>query len=161
MAGLVKRESKSNTPIEAFDRFDRVFDRMFDDWARLLPFRRPAMLGGLAAEDVIRVDEFREDGTLVVRADLPGIDPDKDVEITVSDGMLNIEAERHAEEKKEEKGYVRQELRYGSFSRSLRLPEGATDSDVTASYKDGILEIRVPAPEPKVELAKKIAVSKS
>lgn len=161
MAQLVKRESKSYAPTEALDKFDRVFDRMFDDWARLLPFRRPTMLGGWTAEDVIRVDEFREDGTLVVRADLPGIDPDKDVEITVSDGMLNIHAERHAEEKKEEKGYVRQELRYGSFSRSLPLPEGVTESDVTANYKDGILEIRVPAPEPKPEQVKKIAISKS
>jgi HSP20 family protein len=95
----------------------------------------------------------------VVRAELPGIDPDEDVELTVTDGMLHIEAERREEEETEDKGYVRRELRYGSFSRSLPLPEGATEADITATYKDGILEIRVPAPQPPP--AKKIPVSKS
>jgi HSP20 family protein len=110
------------------------------------------------AEDLIRVEEYREDGTLVIRADLPGIDPDTDVELTVSDGVLRIEAERREEEKKEGKGYVRQELRYGSLSRSLPLPEGVTEADIAATYKDGVLEIRVP--EPKRGPAKKIAISK-
>lgn len=106
-------------------------------------------------EDLIKVDEYRENGTLVVRAELPGIDPDNDVELTVADGMLHIEAERRDEEKTEEIG----ELHYGSFSRSLPLPEGVTEADVTASYKDGILEIRVPARQP--EPGKKIAVTKA
>jgi len=110
-------------------------------------------------EDLIRVEEYREDGTLVIRADLPGIDPDADVELTVSDGMLHIEAERREEEKKEGKGYVRRELRYGSLSRSLPLPEGVTEADIAATYKDGVLEVRVP--EPKRGPAKKIAISKS
>jgi HSP20 family protein len=100
-------------------------------------------------EELIRVDEYRENGSLVVRAELPGIDPDTDVEINVSDGMLRIEAERRAEEKTDENGYVREELSLGSFTRTLPLPEGVTESDITASYKDGILEIRIPAPEPE------------
>ena len=95
----------------------------------------------------------------MIRADLPGIDPDSDIELTVSNGMLHIEAERREEEKREQKGYVRQELRYGSLSRSLPLPEGVTGTDITATYKNGVLEIRVPAPTQ--EPAKKIAISKS
>ncbi|MGO8890167.1 MAG: Hsp20/alpha crystallin family protein, partial [Streptosporangiaceae bacterium] len=75
----------------------------------------------LEAGDLIRVEEYRLDGALVVRADLPGVDPDKDVELIVSDGTLHIEAERRQEEKREEKGYLRREVRYGSFSRSLPL----------------------------------------
>lgn len=98
--------------------------------------------------DLIRVDEFHEDGDLVIRAELPGVDPDEDVELTVSDGMLRIEAERHEEERTEEKGYLRRELRYGSFARTLPLPEGVSESDIAASYADGILEIRIPAPAP-------------
>ena len=105
------------------------------------------------------MEELREDGTLVIRADLPGIDPDKDVELTVSDGMLHIEAERRVKEKREEKGYLRQELRYGSLSRSLPLPEGVTEADITATCKAGVLEIRIP--EPRREPAKKIAISKA
>jgi len=153
MAGLLKREAR----VEPVDLFDR-FDRMFDDWTRMLPFRR-TLFGRDWAEDVIRVDEFRENGSLVVRAELPGIDPDKDVELTVTGGMLHIEAERREEKKTEDKGYVRQELRYGSFTRTLPLPEGVKESDIKADYKNGILEIRIPAPV--TEPAKKIAISKS
>jgi HSP20 family protein len=132
---------------------------MFEEWARMMPFRAVPLPHWWSVEDLIRVEEYREDGTLVIRADLPGIDPDKDVELTVADGMLHIQAERREEEKREEKGYVRQEVRYGSLSRSLLLREGVTEADITASYKDGVLEIRIP--EPKREPAKKIAISKS
>lgn len=155
MAGSLKRGSSS---VDLFDRFDQ----MLDDWAKALPFRRPTLFGQeLATEDVIRVDEYREDGDLVIRAELPGIDPDEDVELTVSDSMLRIEAERREEEKVEEKGYVRHEIRSGTFTRSLPLPEGVSEADVTASYKDGILEIRVPAPALEPAPAKKIAISKT
>lgn len=152
MTGLSRREPRG----EAADVFGR-FDRMFEEWTQMMPFR--AFPRWREAEALIRVEEFREDGTLVIRADLPGIDPGKDVELTVSGGMLHIEAERQEEEKREEKGYVRKELRYGSLSRSLPLPEGVTEADVTAAYKDGVLEIRIP--EPKHEPAKKIAISKA
>ena len=117
MPGLMRREPRGEVG-EFFSRFDR----MLDEWARMLPFRTVSFPRCLEAEDVIRVEEFREDGTLVVRADLPGIDPEKDVELIVSDGMLHIQAERREEEKKEEKGYLRRELRCGS--RALPLPEG-------------------------------------
>jgi HSP20 family protein len=152
MPGLVRREPRGETS-QVFSRFDR----MFDEWARMMPFR--AMARWRDVEDMIHVEEYREDGTLVIHADLPGIDPEKGVELTVSSGMLHIEAERREEEKREEKGYLRQELRYGSFSRSLPLPEGVTADDITATYKAGVLEIRVP--EPKREPARKIAISKS
>jgi len=154
MAGLMRREPH----LEAGDVFGR-FDHLFEEWLRMMPFRSMAFSRRLEAGDLIRVEEFREDGALVVRADLPGIDPDKDVELTVSHGMLRIEAERREEEKREEKGYLRREVRYGSFSRSLSLPEGVTEADIAATYKDGVLEIRIP--EPKREEAKKIAISKS
>ena len=155
MAGLLKREGK---PVEVFDRFDR----MFDEWTKSLPWRRSPLFGyDWPSENVIRVDEYRENGNLVIRAELPGIDPDKDVELTVSDSMLHITAEHREEEKVEEKGYLRHELRCGSFSRTLPLPDGVSESDVTASYKDGILEIRIPAPVPEPEPAKKIEITKS
>lgn len=156
MAGLLKRRHEAVEPAETIVD---LFDRMFDDWMSTWPSRRPALLARLMPEDLIKVDEYRENGTLVVRAELPGIDPDNDVELTVADGMLHIEAERRDEKKTEETGYLRRELHHGSFSRSLPLPEGVTEADVTASYKDGILEIRVPAPQP--EPGKKIAVTKA
>ena len=154
MPGLSKREPRE----EATDIFSR-FDRMFEEWARMMPFRQVSFPRWWDAGDLIRVEGYREDGTLVIHADLPGIDPEKDVELTVSHGMLHIEAERRQEEKVEEKGYVRRELRYGSLSRSLPLPEGVTGADITATYQAGVLEIRVP--EPKREPIKKIAISTS
>ena len=86
---------------------------------------------------------------------MPGIDPDEDVEITVSDGMLHLSAERRSETKTEDKQGYRSEFRYGSVSRSVRLPEGAGEEDVTATYTDGILEVRIPIDE-KSNGAKKI-----
>jgi HSP20 family protein len=154
MPSLSKREPHG----EATDLFSR-FDRMFDEWVRMMPVRATAIQRWREAEEPIRVEEFREDGTLVIRADLPGIDPDEGIELTVSDGMLRIEAERREEEKREEKGYVRKELRYGVLSRSLPLPEGVTGADITATYKSGVLEVHVP--EPRHEPAKKIAISKA
>ena len=67
--------------------------------------------------------------------------------MTVAEGMLRIHAERRQEEKTEREGYLRQELRQGTFSRSLPLPKGVTEADITAGYKQGILEIRVPMPK--------------
>ncbi len=155
MTGLLKRESKVPDKVEAFD----WFDRMFDDWTRLVPFRRPLFGWDWPTEEMIRVDEFRENGTIVVRAELPGLDPEKDVELTVVDGMLSIKAERKEEETTEDKAYVRHELRYGSFTRVLPLPKGVAEADVTANYVNGVLEIRIPAPvvEPaatKIPIAK-------
>jgi HSP20 family protein len=154
MAGLIRREPHG----EAADVFGR-FDRLFDERVRMMPFWPVALPRWLEAGDLIRVEEYREDGTLVVRADLPGIDPGQDVELTVAGGMLRIEAERRQEEEREEKGYLRREVRYGSLSRSLPLPEGVTEADITAVYTDGVLEIRIP--EPRHEQVKKIAISKS
>ncbi|HUA31781.1 MAG TPA: Hsp20/alpha crystallin family protein [Streptosporangiaceae bacterium] len=148
---------RRDTGGEVTEFFTR-FDHMFDEWTRMMPLR--AVLPNWPdADGRLRVEEFREDGTLVVRADLPGIDPDHDVQLTVSDGMLRIDADRHEEEQRKDKGYLRQELRYGSWSRALPLPAGATEADIKASYKDGILEVRIP--EAKQEPAKKIPIATS
>ena len=150
MAGLVKREREPRDlvevePVDVFGSIDRAFGRMFDLWPMTLRWGLPTMSRTLL-EEFIPVDEFHEDGVLVIRAELPGIDPDKDVELSFVDGMLHVKAERHEEEHREGTGYVRQEMRYGAFTRDLPLPAGVTEGDVKATYKDGILEIRVPAP---------------
>ena len=75
----------------------------------------------------------------MLRAELPGIDPAKDVDITVSDGRLTIKAERT--EKAESKG--RSEFSYGSFVRSVSFPAGANEDDITATYDQGILTVSV------------------
>jgi HSP20 family protein len=154
MAGLIRREPRHAESVDLFDRFDR----MFDEWMHEFPLRWPLLATRWTGIGTIPVDEYQDDGTLVVRAELPGIDPATDVELTVSGNTLRIEAERKQEEKVSEKGYMRREVRYGTFSRTLPLPEGVTEADITADYKDGILEIRIPTPA--AEPAKKIPVTK-
>ena len=95
---------------------------------------------------LIDVEEFTEDGTLVVRAELPGIDPEHDVDITVSEGILSISAQRSEEQANEGRHFHRRELRYGAFVRRIPLPEGVDEGSVAATYHDGILEVRVPLP---------------
>jgi HSP20 family protein len=135
----------------AMSPFARL-DRMFDEWMRTVPMRRP--FGGswdTPADAMINIDEFRDGDTQVIRAELPGIDPDRDVQLTAQDGVLRIQAERRVEKDTEDKGYIRHELQYGSFSRTLPLPDGAAETDIQATYKDGILEVRVPVPQPPAE----------
>jgi HSP20 family protein len=93
----------------------------------------------------LRVEEFREGETLVVRAEVPGIDPERDVDVSVRDGELNIRVDRQENSENANKDGYRSEFRYGSFSRSVQLPRGARQEDIKASYRDGVLEIRVPA----------------
>jgi HSP20 family protein len=116
-----------------------------------LPATRP-FTGG----HVMRVEDYVSENQYVVRAELPGIDPEKDVDITVDDGVLTIKAERR--EEKKEGG--RSEFRYGSYTRSVSLPAGADEDNVTATYRDGILEVQTPLKEEKKPEPKRIAIAK-
>ena len=78
----------------------------------------------------------------MVRAELPGV-RQEDVEITFHNGVLTISGERKAEEQKEGSGYYVRERRYGSFRRSMTLPEGTDESNISARFQDGVLEVRV------------------
>jgi len=142
--------SASASPPSAAARIDRVLD----DWAHLLPMRmleplRAAALEADAGGGYICVDEYREGQDLVVRAELPGVDPEQDVTVEINDHRLRIEAERRESESSQERGFVRREMRYGHFVGDLALPEGVVESDVSARYTDGILEIRVHLPDPE------------
>ena len=109
----------------------------------------------------LRVEEFVEDKTLVVRAELPGIDPEKDVDISVADGSLVIRAEKEETSEKKDKDSYRSEFHYGSFVRAIALPSGVDEAQIVASYRDGVLEVRVPMGEP-IEPAKvKIPINRS
>jgi HSP20 family protein len=113
----------------------------------------------LEAGGWLRVEELRDGDTFVVRAELPGIDPERDVELTISDGVLRITAHREERKEQKDKDAVRSEFRYGTFVRNIVLPRGVDEDDIKASYKDGILEIRISGGVEKRE-AKKIPVSK-
>ncbi len=138
-----------------------VFNRWFLDWPRW-PSMRSLVESALEGAEPMRIEETVEGEQLVIKAELPGIDPDKDVDISVEDRTLHIRAERRQETTEETKGGRRSEFRYGSFVRRIPLPEGVSEEQVTASYKDGILEVRVPVPAQRPAPArKKIEVKRS
>ncbi|MCV7260842.1 Hsp20/alpha crystallin family protein [Mycobacterium shimoidei] len=118
----------------------------FPSWA--------ASLRPLFDTHMIRIEDELADGHYLLRAELPGIDPDKDVDITVSNGQLTIKAERT--EKKENKG--RSEFSYGSFLRSVTLPAGANEEDIKATYDKGILTVDVAVPERAAPAEKHVPV---
>ena len=108
------------------DRWRHVFDADWDDagWVRL--------------------EEYREGGDLVIRAELPGVDPDRDVEVRVAHGVLHIDARRRERIERREHGHYHSEFRYGAQARQLALPDGALAAQASANYSNGILEIRIP-----------------
>jgi HSP20 family protein len=139
-------------------RPDTVFDR-FADWFD--PSDMWRWVDRTRMGEFIRVEETVADGKVVIKAELPGIDPDKDVDITLRNGVLAINATRSAEETGEEDGTKFSEFRYGSFHRTLAVPKEANASDVAAEYKDGILTITVPIPAQTAVEATKVPVVRS
>jgi HSP20 family protein len=131
----MSRLPAQHRPRSLFPEFGDLFAG-FPSWANL----RPVM-----ENHVMRLEDEMKDGTYEVRAEIPGVDPAKDVDITVRDGVLTVRAERT--EKKESTG--RSEFSYGSFVRSIALPPGADEDAITASYDKGILTVSGPVSEPK------------
>jgi HSP20 family molecular chaperone IbpA len=89
----------------------------------------------------VRVEDYTEDGGYVLRAEIPGVDPDQDVSVLIHDGMLTIRGERREEQRDRQ----HHEFHYGAFSRTVSLPPDAQADQVTATYTDGVLEVRVPS----------------
>ena len=102
------------------------------------------------------LDVLQEEGDVVVRAELPGVKPE-DVDITLSRGVLTISGQRKAEQESQGQGYYVRERRYGSFRRSMVLPEGIDESKIRARYEDGVLEVRI-AGAAAVQEPKKIQI---
>jgi HSP20 family protein len=118
---------------EPFSReVDRLFDAFFDqsrDARRWVP----------------PMDLVEAQDRFVLKADLPGL-TEADVAIEVEDGALRISGERKAEREQSERGWYRIERSFGSFSRSLTLPDGVDPDGIEASFKDGVLEVLIPKP---------------
>lgn len=132
--------------------------RLMHEWFDRLEW--PGLAALREGDQMIRIEESRDDDRLVIRAEMPGIDPDKDVEIKVRDHTLEIRGERREEKSSEEQGTRRSEFRYGSFFRAVPLPTEAKEGDVEASYKDGVLEVRVPCAPAIEEKPQRIPVTR-
>jgi HSP20 family protein len=111
-------------------------------------------------DDKLRVEEKRDGDDLVIRAEVPGVDPE-DVDVEVHDGVLTVSAEREEKSEEEEDGRFRSEFRYGSFSRSIVLPTGVDEDAITADCTNGVLEVRVPSGAAPAPTKRKIEVGRS
>ncbi|SCK16110.1 Hsp20/alpha crystallin family protein [Streptomyces sp. WMMB 322] len=143
MAGSVERRHTGAT-------LPDLFDWIIPDFPGAVPTLR-------SGAHSIRIEESMKDGKFELNAELPGMDPDKDVEITVEGDMLTIRAER-SETKQEGKGHS--EFHYGALARAVKLPAGARPDEAEADYKDGILTVTVPVAKPGAE-ARTISVRRN
>ena len=131
MAGTLTRWD----PFAELGELRTRFDRMFDEW-----------LDGRERAWTPAIDVVREDGHLVVRADLPGIKPEE-VKIEVEDDILTVSGEHEERKEEKDKHYVRRERRYGSFRRSMALPTGVEAKQIKAETHNGVVEVTIPLPQ--------------
>jgi HSP20 family protein len=153
------------SPFHMLEQFANEIDSVFDGfglgrswvsprWGR--SWLRTPLSAGTAtwAPDV---EVYQRNHELVVRADLPGLRKN-DVRIDVTDTDLTISGERHQEQESERGGMYRSERSYGSFSRTIPLPEGAITEQAKATFKDGVLEITLPAPPEQVTRGRRLEI---
>jgi HSP20 family protein len=147
-----EKETKAVTPWRPFmdlTRWERDMDRMMGDFfgRRLHPWWPERWLGGDRLE--VRapvIDLFEEKDDIVVKAELPGMDKDN-IEVKLTDNTLTITGEKKKADEVKEENYYRCERSYGSFVRNIELPKAVHADKVKASFKNGILEVRIPKTE--------------
>ena len=151
---IVKKESSSVSP---FDDFERRFEEFF---------RRPFSMMGVPwmqrwserAEEVSpMVDMYEEGGDIVLKAEIPGMKKE-DIQVGISDTTVAISGEKKQEEHVEKRDYVHFERSYGSFARVFQLPSEVQTDKVKATFKDGVLEVRMPKTEDAERKTRKVPV---
>lgn len=161
---LTRRPSASlGNPWSVFDQFADEMDRLFGDfgfgrgWLPSSPARGVGSRQFAAQTWRPAVEVFQRDHDLVVRADLPGLKKD-DITVDCTEDAITISGERQSEEEHKEGGIYRSERHYGSFSRTIPLPEGAMTDQAKATFDNGVLEITVPAPPEQVRRGRRIDI---
>ena len=146
--GRDRNVARSDNP---FMSLQREIDRLFDDFTRGFP----AFSTGGTAELLPSIDVTETDKQIEITAELPGLE-EKDVQVNLADNVLTFRGEKKAEKEEKDKSYRLVERSYGSFVRSLELPEGVDANTIKASIDKGVLTVTVPKPAPAQ--AKKIEV---
>jgi len=127
-------------PFDEMMSMRESMDRLFEDFFS----RRPRTSGPLVWQPALEV--YETDNEVVVKAELPGIDP-KSVHVTVTSEGLTIKGEAKAEHEDKGRNYYRRELRYGAFQRTVALPNEVKSDETKATFKHGILEVKIPKAE--------------
>jgi len=130
-------------PFQELDRMRRDMDRLWDSFFEDRPMVRR---GDWMGEWMPSLDLSETKNEFVVKAEVPGMTP-KDIDISLSEGILTIRGEKKQEKEEKEENYHFVERSYGSFSRSIRLPGEVHSDKIKAAYKDGILRVTLPKTE--------------
>jgi HSP20 family protein len=162
----LSRPLGATNPFRSLQRFADEMDRVFEDFgfgrSWLSPSWRESGFGGVRESALggwaPQVEVFHKNNELTIRADLPGLKKDE-VSVEVTDEAVTIQGERKREHEEEREGFYRSERSYGSFSRVIPLPDGAMTEQAKAEFRDGVLEITMPAP-PK-SLGRRIEISEA
>lgn len=143
-------------PFSMLNDLEVMMDRTF---GRRWPlFRALPGIVGTEAGWTPQIDMYERDNQLVIKAELPGISKD-DIDVSLDQGDLVIKGERKSEHENQEGSVYRMERSYGSFYRRIPMPEGVKEDDISASFNDGVLEIKAPSTQSRsAESAKKIAI---
>ena len=137
---------------EEFVELDRPFAEFFRTLTSPWPFR-PLLALTPGKHYIPTADVFARNGDMVVRIDLPGVDP-KDIKVKLEEDELVVMGERKAEKEIKEEGYYRKESTFGVFERHMALPKGVKESEIKAEYDNGVLEISIPK-APKADVLPK------
>ena len=147
----VGRDRSPTGSMSPFMSLQREIDRLFDDFTRGFP----TLSGNGASALVPSMDVTETDKEIEITAELPGLE-EKDVQVNVADNLLTIRGEKKAEKEQKDKNFRLVERSYGSFERTLELPEGVNADAIKASIAKGVLKVSIPKPAPAQ--AKKIDV---
>jgi HSP20 family protein len=142
----VKAGVAAEPPARVFPELERAFEDFLNRrWPRLSAMEWPRLgeLSGLLTAQAPSLDIVDGEKEVVVRAEVPGVDK-KDLDVSIADRMLTIKGSTRKEQKEEQENYFRQEIRSGSFSRSVQLPADVNASKAVASFKGGVLELHLP-----------------
>jgi HSP20 family protein len=137
-----------------FQRWNDEMDRFFDDFGGGFGSLRR---GQQQTAWMPQVEMFQRGSDLVVRADLPGMKKE-DLHVDVTDDVLTIQGERRHEQEEDREGWYRSERSYGSFHRSIPLPDGTIADSAKASFKDGVLEVTLQAPSKEVSRGRRVNI---
>ncbi len=161
---LQTRPTQAMRRWDPFDMFDELEQQMAQLWNQFWPSQFRPMRHSMQPMQTMTwaptMDVFEQGNNLVVKADLPGVKKE-DVDIELDQNGLVIKGQRRSENEVREENYYRLERSAGSFYRRLPLPEGVKPDQIKASFKDGVLEIRLPKPEQDQPPRKKIPITTS
>lgn len=139
-------------PFRDFERLRRNMDRFWDSF-----FERGVRRTEEEGEWLPSLDVAETKDEIVVKAEVPGMEP-KDIDISLSDGLLTIKGEKKQEREEKEEDYHLVERSYGTFTRSIRLPKEVRRDKISASYKNGVLKVTLPKSEEAKQKEIKIKV---